>query len=227
MWSETTATTTSTIWTGWSSSTNQTCTSTSCTAWDAWNTSSTSVTSTGDTVFVQWVTDGTGSSTSNRITVHQSVPAYGNWVARQEETREQKAARAQQQLKWKAEQKERDAAKQQARFRAKKILAEHLTGVQKQTLEKEGYFDVQVVGRNFRIYNDRYQHNVFELDDQGKKIREFCAHTSHACPQEDHSLAQKLMLEHALENFQEIANVWDLKGQRRLVSQSRQQLVLS
>lgn len=48
--------------------------------------------------------------------------------------------------------------------------------------------------RRFRIYNNKYQHNVFEIDQDGRKLREHCAHTSHACPQSDHALAQKLLL---------------------------------
>lgn len=111
---------------------------------------------------------------------------------------------------------------QKARKRAKKLLVENLNEKQRRTLEKHGWFEVKVGDRRFRIHNDRYQHNVFELDGAGAKLREFCAHTSHACPQEDHVLAQKLMLEGCPEEFFAIANQWDLsQGGRVLVHNSR------
>jgi len=80
---------------------------------------------------------------------------------------------------------------------------------------------VNGVPRRFRIHNDKYMHNVFELGEDDVKIRELCAHTSHACPQGDHSLAQKLLLESSPEEFLRVANIWDLQGaERHLISKS-------
>lgn len=113
----------------------------------------------------------------------------------------------------------------QARNRADKLLVEHLSAEQEQSLAEHGYFDVDsfVEGeaRRFRIHNHKYQHNVFEIDENGRKLRELCAHTSHACPQSDHALAQKLMLEHNPAEFLRVANIWDLScGMRDLVSRA-------
>lgn len=107
----------------------------------------------------------------------------------------------------------------EARERADKLLVEHLSAEQEQSLAQHGYFDVDtfVDGRNrrFRIYNNKYQHNVFEIDESGRKLREYCAHTSHACPQSDHALAQKLLLERNPLEFFRVANIWDVRDGRR------------
>lgn len=112
-----------------------------------------------------------------------------------------------------------------AQQRAHALLVEHLTYHQRRQLKKHGHFNVRVAGRNFRISNKSIYHNVFELDADGNIIREFCAHTLPGCPQSDHALAQKLMLETALDDFCRVANVWDRRGERRrLVSPSGQVL---
>lgn len=108
----------------------------------------------------------------------------------------------------------------EARNRARQILVEHLSQAQKDTLEKHGYFDVEAGGRWFRIYGNSFQHNIFELDANGRKIREYCAHTSLACPREDHMLAQKFMIEASFEEFARVANIWDLRGHRRIIHES-------
>lgn len=112
----------------------------------------------------------------------------------------------------------------EAEKRADKILVEHLSTEQERMLLEQGYFDVRTMvdgrPRRFRIHNHRYQHNVFELDENDVKIRELCAHTSHTCPQSDHALAQKLLLEHNPEEFLRVANIWDLQRDRALISQS-------
>lgn len=155
---------------------------------------------------------------------------FGTWVVSQEQyrerTKEQKAETRRQEREYRADQQRRAKAKKCASSRAHKILGENLDRSQRRCLAKLGYFDIKVQGRTFRIHNNKYTHNVFELDPQGKPVREFCAHTSHACPQSDHALAQKLLLENDPEEFFRIANIWGLEGDRRIVSHSRANFVL-
>ena len=184
-------------------------------------------TSVTDAVWRVW-SSGTQSYTDTQLTSATNV--FNTWVVSDEQykarTKEQKRAQAERQREYQARIARQLEERRLARGRAKKILAENLTELQRRTLEEHGWFDVQVKGRTFRIHNNRYQHNVIELDTAGNKLREFCAHTSHACPQEDHALAQKLMLEHALDDFCKIANVWDRRGRRKLISSSGTELVL-
>jgi hypothetical protein len=137
-----------------------------------------------------------------------------------ERTKEQKAEARRRERQYRADQLRRQKEKRCASSRARKILGEHLDRHQRRCLEKLGHFDIRVRGRTFRIHNNKYQHNVFELDEQNRPIREFCAHTSHACPQSDHALAQKLLLEHDPDHFFRVANIWNLEGGRRIVSHS-------
>jgi hypothetical protein len=191
-----------------------TSTSTASTTWQYWtgstSTSVSNVTTTGDIVWNGWANSTTSASTSTwdawtsstaTVTSAGLTPTMWNaWVADD--------------LQPLSRPRHSDAVK-----RADKLLVEHLTEEQEQSLAAQGYFDVDTIvkgeKKRFRIHNNKYQHNVFEIDQDGRKLRELCAHTSHACPQSDHALAQKLMLEHNPAEFLRVANIWDLRNDRR------------
>lgn len=201
-----------------------------CEVWPTWvNNSDTNTSITSGTTAHAWTVWNQGYKLTvsradlNAVTVNLQ-PAWGVW----NETYEQKAERLRNEAalrtRWQAEQAERERKAKKAQRLARKVLCENLTRRQRQTLERLGYFDIEVKGRRFRIHANRYQHNVRELDAEGREMREYCAHTSHACPVDDHLLAQKLMLETEPDEFARIANVWDLRSGRRLVSSSGQPL---
>ena len=195
--------------------------------WQIWLNASVTSSATTGSIFEDpwpaWNNSSTGDSFG-------SSGVFGKWIVSQEQyrerTKEQKAAARRREREYQTEQQRRAKARKCASSRAHKILGENLDRSQRRCLAKLGYFDIQVHGRTFRIHNNKYIHNVFELDAQGKPVREFCAHTSHACPQSDHALAQKLLLENDPEEFFRIANIWDIQGNRRIVSSSRANFVL-
>jgi hypothetical protein len=78
-------------------------------------------------------------------------------------------------------------------------------------------------GRLYRL-DGRRQHNAFELDG-GEPVREFCIHAPHNIPLYDHLAAQVLMLQAEPDEFDRIANVWDLRRGRAFVSSSGHELV--
>lgn len=198
--------------------------------WRIWATNCDSGTTTSGVTFSSsvWQSWNDVTSAASSVTGGWNTQAFNGWVVSQEEyrerTREAEAARRRREREWQERQRKQRKEREAASYRARKLLVEHLDRQQRKTLEKLGYFDLKVnVGgaeRTFRIFNNKYQHNVFELDERGQKVREFCAHTSHACPQSDHALAQKLMLEADPQQFFRVANIWNLNGGRRIVSNS-------
>lgn len=106
------------------------------------------------------------------------------------------------------EQRERDAAAKEAarRKRAKDALLSVLTEAQRQQLETEKCFELQV---NERLYRVRPGSRVERLDPQSKQIESyFCIHPElrHNLPSEDVALSQKLLLETNEKEFLRIAN---------------------
>ena len=190
-----TATSTTGTWNLWTASTNTTVSSTLSTGDIVWNGWANSTTSASTSTWDAW-TSSTATATSTGLTATWS--AWSDQPARSF-----RAARPR-------------VDQVQAKQRADKLLVEHLTEEQEQSLAAHGYFDVDTIvkgeKKRFRIHNNMYQHNVFEIDQDGRKLRELCAHTSHACPQSDHALAQKLMLEHNPTEFFRVANIRDLRG---------------
>jgi hypothetical protein len=192
--------------------------------WKVWSTQSNATSTTGvvfDDVWASW-NDLTSSVTTNY------TGEWQRWVISNDEYRERRketeAARRRREREWRAEQTRKRKEREAATSRARKILVEHLDQDQRRTLDQHGYFDIKIevagAERVFRIFNNKYQHNVFELDESGNKVREFCAHTSHACPQSDHALAQKLLLEADPQQFFRVANIWNLRGGRQIISNS-------
>ncbi len=98
--------------------------------------------------------------------------------------------------------------RQEADKKAVELLEAHLTDEQKASYRKERYFEVisKESRRRYRIYHGRSQ-NIVQVDENGRKIKRLCAHPVMAVPDADTVLAQKLMLEHAEDQFLRIANV--------------------
>lgn len=97
--------------------------------------------------------------------------------------------------------------RQQASERAEMLLLEHLSEQQRAEWRENGYFTVVGgSGRRYRIKRGR-QHNIDELDSNGRRIANLCGHVGDAVPDEDNVLIQKLMLETDEEQFRRIANI--------------------
>ena len=98
-----------------------------------------------------------------------------------------------------------------AEARAKRILLRHLDAEQRRDYERDGRFRLIKGERVYEVVRGR-AHNVFLLDEQGRRAIEYCGHVSEHVPNDDNVLAQKLLLEHREEEFLKIAN------SRRLVA---------
>jgi len=115
------------------------------------------------------------------------------------ETEEQRLEREQRQR----DEKAKDDAR---RKRAREALLSVLTEAQRDQLEKEQHFDLQV---NSRLYRVRPGCRVERLDPQTKTIQSyFCIHpaSEHGLPSDDVALAQKLLLESNETEFIRTAN---------------------
>jgi hypothetical protein len=95
-----------------------------------------------------------------------------------------------------------------ARARARDVLRRHLTTTQREELDQHGHFTVIAHGSR-RVYRVRQGRagNVQLLDPTGKAVRTYCCHPADMVPDEDTMLSQKLMLEHAEDDFLRLANV--------------------
>lgn len=118
-----------------------------------------------------------------------------------------------------------DVAKAAAEAKARDLLLEHLTPEQAREFEASKSFVVTSrSGRRYRITLGR-AHNVHELDADGKPALELCGHVAdYAVPNGDNVLAQKLMLEASEEEYLKLANVWDLRSGRQMISRSGEPL---
>lgn len=97
-----------------------------------------------------------------------------------------------------------------ANDRAERLLTSHLNPTQVIELKHRGRFRVILPDRReFVIERGRAQ-NVWRVEN-GKKVMRYCAHPGEAVPDADSMLAQFLMLKHAPQLFEEIANKtpWD------------------
>lgn len=100
--------------------------------------------------------------------------------------------------------------KARAEGRARRLLKEHLTVLEHDQLEQDGYFEVvSDSGRIYRIYRG-YSRNIVEIDPKtGLAVARLCAHGGYGTgmPTEDHMLAQKLFLQAAEDDFRRVANI--------------------
>lgn len=91
-----------------------------------------------------------------------------------------------------------------ARDRAEQLLVEHLTPQQREQLRANGYFEVEVAGKTYRIRRGRAG-NVRQVI-EGREKLQLCIHPTEMVPDADTMLAQKLLLEADEESFLRIAN---------------------
>jgi hypothetical protein len=214
---------------------------TTATAWSNWTATSSATTASSDTsAWVHWMDDGTGGSTaattwqtwtSSTTTGTYIVDASCEAWSGQVETRKLTRAERKEQRKRQAEAeevrrlrqqedarlaREAQAKREAASKRAEALLLSHLSEEQEKAWKEErAIFVTSQSGKRFKIKHGR-AHNIFELDDKGLAIREYCVHVQPSCPDADNVLAQKLMLEHREDELMRIANKWDLAGGRRV-----------
>lgn len=83
-----------------------------------------------------------------------------------------------------------------AAARAKKLMRDNLTAIQREALEKHGWFLVEGgrSGKLYRVYGNRHAGNIFELNDKMKEVAQYCVHANDNIPLGDQLLAQALSL---------------------------------
>lgn len=199
------------IWRSWAeeytSTTTNGCISVNCTAnsYDA-----------NVAIWRNWVTQSTSAATTDlSLSVWQTWVAIQNaqlmannaavFVRPQAETPEQIRARVAAAEQRAAIRRTEDLARTKAQEKAHKLLIEHLTPRQEETLRMHGYFDVEIGDRVYRIRKGGHGGWVERM--QGQKATDgYCIYVTGDCPPEDHMLAQKLMLEANEQEFLRIAN---------------------
>ena len=103
---------------------------------------------------------------------------------------------------------EEEEVRRKARVRARELLRQTLTDMQREQLEKEEAFELQVGDRLYRI---RLGRKVERLNVATKKVEKlFCIHPDfeHRLPEEDIAISQKLLLETDEGKFLSVANEW-------------------
>ena len=150
-------------------------------------------------------------------------------IQRQAETAEQRIAREEREVRQAAETEKRLAAQrkkdaerrrfqEEGKERARRLLASMLTPEQREEFEAENRFHLKVIDgksgeeRVYRI-DQGYQGNVKLLGPDGRPIKSYCIHSAttddegNRLPNEDHMLAQKLLLQTDEERFLQVANM--------------------
>jgi len=99
-----------------------------------------------------------------------------------------------------------------ARRKGEQLLMEHLTPEQKAMYRRLKKFRViSSEGKVYELDATKQWHNVFELDDKGKRVNEFCIYQTGQGPLPDNHLGQKLLLEADEAEFKRIANMTQLQ----------------
>lgn len=159
--------------------------------WQAWTNCTSSATSTSDTTWYDWNT--TGASNLSTATYYQS----GTYRQPTAEELERAAAA----------QRERAEKQRLADARAAELLREHLDEEQRASYERDKKFHVIAAdGQRYEVDCGKRMHNVFALDEQGRRVDEFCIYQDGGTPLADNHLAQKLLLEADPVEFRRIAN---------------------
>jgi hypothetical protein len=196
--------------------------------WNTWNSVGTSSATTGGemtaSIWCNWITVGTSSATTgittssetneqtwvywvahNSITgqteVYQQPQVYKPPVLTPEQVEAQRVAAEVAKVAAEAKAK----AEKEAADRAEEILLEHLEEPQKkQWKERQEFVVLSQTGRKFKITKQRNQ-NVLEINRLGKRMQGFCI-VRPDVPLSDQLLMQKLLLEHAEDDFMRIAH---------------------
>jgi len=165
---------------------------------------------------------------TNRVSERIRQQAWPQ-IQRQAETEEQRLAREEREVKAAAEREKRLAAQRQkeaakrrfqeeGKMRARNLLNSMLSPEQREELEADNRFHLRVIDgksgaeRVYRI-DQGYQGNVKLLGPDGRPIKSYCIHAKttddegNRLPNEDHMLAQKLLLQTDEERFLRVANM--------------------
>lgn len=198
------------IWMGWNTQyTISTQTITSANPWTVWVGTNSAATTAGSTVWSVW---------------NQPVQMYQDNLTRVPETAEQRRVRQEQEVRYQAEQAERNAlylaeerernirweaerqAVEVARQTAKELLMSLLTPEQRDMLLKRQFFLVKAKsGRVYRI--DEGTHGNLKVLDKDMKVIERLCIQPNGVPAGDAMLMQKLMIETAEDVFRSHANI--------------------
>lgn len=175
--------------------------STSNTVWTNWNTSyTTTSTSTGSTVIWTALND-TYVTTSTTTNLYVAPP----------ETEAQRSHRIEREAQYARDRVRIEAERATARDKAEILLRSNLSPKQLEELNQRGHFFVESIAKNgerrrYRIDRGR-SGNVKQVDAKGEVIKVLCAHPRVDCPDADTMLAQKFWLETNEQGFLGIANV--------------------
>jgi hypothetical protein len=180
--------------------------------WDTWCTTATSTSSTDP-----W---GYWTANTSVTTASSTTLAWNAWTSTTSNyqvaytpparTPEQIEAQRRERERLDAQRRENVASRQAAERRALELLESMLDDDQLAEWREHQRFHVRSQrGLRYCIHRGR-QHNVFLVDDDGRRLVEYCGHVRDAVPDEDNVLAQKLLLEHDEETFLGIANRWKL-----------------
>lgn len=124
-------------------------------------------------------------------------------------TPEQRAERARIEEAARVARAQEDEKRKAARARARGLLISNLTREQRESYEKNGFFDVVVDGKTYRI-NQGTHGNVCQVDGRGT-VERYCVQPD-GVPVEDAMLAQLLTLRFAPQEFFRNANVTRMRN---------------
>lgn len=211
-----TAATTDT-WTIWVTSNSTTASTLDTGTWETWySTSSTTTATTSTVVWDNWNRQWRGASqlvSRNYAKPVETEEQRTERLAREERLRQEAVERRRlNEERWAREAEEKKAAE----ARAEVLLKEHLDEEQRKQLKERNYFELRTIQKDGteRVYrvNRGRQGNVQQIDPANQQvIRRFCIHPTLQVPDADTMLAQKLMLEHAEEDFIKTANVTEMR----------------
>lgn len=199
------------------------------TLWDTWNInySTTSSMYVDNKIWLKW---NECSSTATTATTYMSPATWRYWnnsafsnsyamptPLTEEQRAEQRAAAERRRVEQAAATAKRVEEERFAKERAEKLLLEHLSEEQRKEWVTSRQFHLHSQsGRRYCIKAGR-QHNVFEVDANGRRLKELCGHVRDVVPNEDNVLAQKLALELMEADFLKTCNIWDLTALNRPV----------
>lgn len=168
------------IWTHWTATNNTTAAGTS-TVWQTWQ----NTTATGSNVLIP-----------SFPRVAPAAPPTPEQIAGQEARAARYARKAR-----------RDARRRElAEVRGQRLLHELLTDEQAAEYAERRSFHVRVRDRTFRV-NRGKAGNITEVDEAGQAIAKYCVHLYGDEPTEDSMVAQLLMLQTDIEEFERRANI--------------------
>jgi hypothetical protein len=185
-------TTTSVTWKYWITNDSSTTAVTSCTGdvWTPWcasDSNTTAITTNASTGVIWYSWNGVIQSVG-----HQTPPRVETAEAIRE--REERHRRE-------------DALRAKAERQAEMLLRELLTPEQRHAYERDKKFHVITAsGRRYEVDCQRRMHNIFDVDDQGRRVQEHCIYQQGNLPLADNTAAQLLLLRANEDEFRRIAN---------------------